>query len=268
MITIEDAYNELGLKSTATLQEVRSKYISLARKHHPDKLIGKPPEDIAENEEKFKRITNAYHKINDIGNNIDDSEDWLNKIWIFFKDPELWESVKDIINKISKKENKHIITVPVTLEEVHNKRLKKLRLFLKNMKEPIFCDIDCSKYPGYLNIHNGIQIQYYMKLKEHNIYRNDDLINMWDLYVTINISWYEFINGLEIDIKYLDNSELKVIIPEFPDFNKTIIEKGKGLCGRGDLYICYELVNITKNKWNLIEDNKKNIIMDALKSLG
>lgn len=269
---IDLAYKELNLDNKATLQEVRSKYIELAKRHHPDKLIGKTDEEIKENEEKFKKITNAYHKIinhhNGTNNDINIGDEWINKLWIFLKDPDLWENIKDIIDKISKKEDKHIIVVPITLEELHNKKVKKLRLFLKGEKHPIFCNIDCDKYPGYLYNHNDKNIQFYMILKEHNIYRNDDLINMWDLYVTIKISWLDYINGLSSVIKYLDDSEIKIDIPAFPNFEDVIVYKNKGLCNKGDLYVCYEMINITKDKWEILNNDKKNIFKETLKSLG
>ena len=272
MTSLDDAYKELGLKSGVSFLDVRSKYIELAKKHHPDRLTGKSQEEISENEEKFKRITNAYQKIikQDQGqDSFDyDSEEWLNKIWIFFKDPEVWDNIKDIIDKISKKEDKHIITVKVTLEEIHNKKIKKLRLFLKNIKDPVFCELDCSRYPGYLySYSNTLDIQFYMNIKNHDIFRYDDIINTWDLYTIVKISWYDYINGLKLNIKYLDYSDMEIVIHPFPDFTKTIIEKGKGLCEKGDLYICYEMTNICKNKWNLLDENKKNIFLNALKSL-
>jgi DnaJ-class molecular chaperone len=263
-------YSILGLEDTAPFNEVRSRYIQLAKKHHPDKLAGKTQEEIQENEDRFKDITNAYHKIlNKNDNENVDYEDWVNKIWIFFKDPEVWESMKDMMEKISKKHNKHIITVPITLEEIYTKKNKKLRLFLKDVKEPIFCEIDCSRYPGYRYYHNNeIIIDFAMVIKKHSIFRHDNLLNMWDLYTTIKISIYEYVNGIELNINYLDNNNLLIKIPPFCDFNKVLVEKGKGLSNKGDLHICYELSFPSENKWKELNDNQKCEILNALKSLG
>jgi len=53
-LTLAQAYKELELDSTATIERVEEKYHNLALKHHPDK---------GGNEEKFKRIMQAYEII-------------------------------------------------------------------------------------------------------------------------------------------------------------------------------------------------------------
>lgn len=53
---MKDLYNELGIKEEASAAEIKSAYRSLARKHHPD---------IGGDEEKFKKISNAYDILKD-----------------------------------------------------------------------------------------------------------------------------------------------------------------------------------------------------------
>ncbi|MDB4953661.1 MAG: dnaJ [Myxococcales bacterium] len=55
-----DLYQDLGVKKTATADEIRKAYRKLARKHHPDVNPGKP-----EQAEKFKKVTNAYEVLSD-----------------------------------------------------------------------------------------------------------------------------------------------------------------------------------------------------------
>jgi len=53
-------YNILGLKSTATIEEIKKKYKKLALKYHPDRNAGQPENVINEATERFKVINHAY----------------------------------------------------------------------------------------------------------------------------------------------------------------------------------------------------------------
>jgi molecular chaperone DnaJ len=55
-----DLYADLGVKRTATAEEIKKAYRKLARKHHPDVNPGN-----REAEEKFKRISFAYDALSD-----------------------------------------------------------------------------------------------------------------------------------------------------------------------------------------------------------
>ena len=48
-------YSRLGLKSSATQDEIKRKFYELAKKHHPDAVNSKPSD-----EDRFKQITAAY----------------------------------------------------------------------------------------------------------------------------------------------------------------------------------------------------------------
>ena len=62
--TIE-AFTVLGVKETATPEEIKKAYRALIREHHPDKLTaqGLPPEFVATATEKMKRINAAYDMV-------------------------------------------------------------------------------------------------------------------------------------------------------------------------------------------------------------
>ena len=50
-----DYYLMLGVKKSATQDEIKRKFYELAKKHHPDTITSKPSD-----EERFKKITAAY----------------------------------------------------------------------------------------------------------------------------------------------------------------------------------------------------------------
>lgn len=53
-----DYYSQLGISKTASEQDIKKAYYSLAQKYHPDKNKG-------ETIEKFKEISNAYSVLSD-----------------------------------------------------------------------------------------------------------------------------------------------------------------------------------------------------------
>ena len=60
---LESAYSVLGTSSSSSNQEIKRAYRKMANKYHPDKIahLGDDFKDIAE--EKFKSVSEAYHKI-------------------------------------------------------------------------------------------------------------------------------------------------------------------------------------------------------------
>ena len=57
---LKDPYSTLGLKRSATKDEIKSKYRELAKKYHPD--VNKNDKNASE---KFKEITSAYEILED-----------------------------------------------------------------------------------------------------------------------------------------------------------------------------------------------------------
>ena len=57
------ALREMGLKQGATWQEVQAKFRKLSLKYHPDRQTKKTPAQKERAEEKFKRVTEAYHTL-------------------------------------------------------------------------------------------------------------------------------------------------------------------------------------------------------------
>lgn len=61
MATTTDYYEILGVQKTASKEEIKKAYRSLALKHHPDRN----PDNLKESEAKFKEISQAYSVLSD-----------------------------------------------------------------------------------------------------------------------------------------------------------------------------------------------------------
>lgn len=59
-MSLEDAYEFIGVKPTATDDEVKMAYRKLAQKYHPDAHVGENEKQIETSVENFKKLANAY----------------------------------------------------------------------------------------------------------------------------------------------------------------------------------------------------------------
>lgn len=58
-------YDELGVSPTATASEIRSTYLELARRYHPDRLVGVPARERAVAADRMARINHAWSVLSD-----------------------------------------------------------------------------------------------------------------------------------------------------------------------------------------------------------
>lgn len=160
-----------------------------------------------------------------------------------------------------------IFKLMVSMEEVHSKKSRKVRLFLSEFpKDPFYVDVDFDHFPEmiYHHRHNGIsyKIIIEMKLKPHQMYYWDNLLGGWDLYTTVPISLTEYFMGSLRKLYYIDTAKttIDVDIPTFPNMKETIIYEGLGLRGKGNLYVILEIRLPCKRTWENIKKENESII--------
>jgi len=261
-------YKILNLPENSSIEDVKKAYKKIALNSHPDKL-----NNIKDENEKKKRIkefmdaTNAYNKIlnNEVDYNYDDDwdyNDWM-KSFNDFTNSELFKGVVDVIKKMRTKIKKHSISVDIKYQELFSPNKKKLRLFLRKLDEPIYINLDCSKYPSHT-------INYFDDNDdEHEIMITMDLINDKtinngfyhienDIYLDMDIDLCEYLNGGIREIEYFNKEIIKIDIQPF-SFIHSI--KNKGIKSQGDLIIKFNIKPIEKEKWcGLLDADKKNMI--------
>jgi DnaJ-class molecular chaperone len=263
---MENPYDVLGLGEGATLTEVKAQYIKLAKIHHPDKLSPELSAGEREHhEELFKKITVSYRYIQDShtrgrggGGGF-----WWNEQsggaaatdWTA-----MWRQVfQETMAEVKKRY--HSVKMPVSLEDVHKKKVRKLEIFLRDVSEPVYIKVNCGLYPKTTVIHGGLMIKIRFILQDHPTYYLDNLLGTQDLYTSCDVYLTEYLRGITMKLPYLDGTEIQVIVPPFVELEKPIVCEGKGLWEAGDLFVKLRLVSPDREAWkSLNEDVRKNIL--------
>jgi hypothetical protein len=266
-------YDILNIPLNSSIDDVKKAYKAIALKSHPDKLNG--IQDINEKNKRIKEFmdaTNAYNNImnndinfdefDDINVNYDDWIETFNNI----AQSKLFGEMINIFKKFKARVKKHNINVDIKYSDYFSINKKKLRIFLKNVSEPVYINLDCKKYPVHI-------INYYDDNDdEHEITINMIFIND----ININNGYYHIIEDDKINIHYdmqidtidymigdtkqllfLNNEFIDIVIEPFTD---NYIKKGFGING-GDLVINFKYNPINKEKWDkLISADKKEMI--------
>lgn len=273
MVFNYNPFHILGINKNASNAEIKKAFKNIALKCHPDKLVNIKDEKIKnEKIEKFKNASIAYNLL--INNKFDFHSDYIDdkyNVDFDLNDVNEWCSYfKDIFGDIYKKYKKislqHNINLDVKYYQVFNNINRKIRLFLKNIDDPIFIDIDCGKYPIITKFYfddndNEHEIIFNLNLipnDNNNIYShiiNDD--KSVDIITTINIELFEYLSGCKKNISYINNDNLIIDIPSF-----TLIYNKKGFgINNGNLIINLKINNITLDNWNsLSKDNQEQLI--------
>lgn len=314
-----------------TREEIKNIYKKIALECHPDKLSNVSDEDErAAKIERFKKASIGYKKANeDFDNygklnyrggsdyNFDNLADdyeiynsfdlnfWKNTYDGIFKDKEMIKNTfidvaSYFFNRGFKNKNHynpstkvviHNINLPITYYDLCSVNKRKLRILLKNVKEPVYITLCCKKdYPcltrQYIDddsIEHEIIINMSIEDGEEACegccgdccgdceggceggtkggcddikytHRLTGINNGIDLHTTIYINIIEYLCGGVKKIWYVDDTFIDIDIMPFS--TKDIIVKNKGLLG-GDLNIKVVFKNITLKDWKKISEKKR-----------
>ena len=316
-----------------TREDIKNIYKKIALECHPDKLTNISNEDERNIKiERFKKASIGYKKaVEDFDNygklnynnsdyNFDNLADdyevynnfdlnfWKSTYDSIFKDKDKIKSTfinaaTYFFNSGFKTKNhynpstkiiKHNINLPITYCDLCSVSKRKLRILLKNVKEPVYINICCKNdYPCLIrqyidddSIEHEIVINMIIENEDnsdndsncdsdsnndisivnytHTIINNKEGIYKIDLNIIIDINILEYLIGGIRKIKYVDNTCLDINIEPFKMNN--IIIKNKGLLG-GNLNVKLIFKNITLKDWNKISEKKRNKIVSLIKKM-
>ena len=295
-----------------TRDEIKNIYKKIALECHPDKLTNISDENEKTIRiERFKKASIAYKnaiddfdnygKLNyrstdyDYDNFSDDYEIynnfdlnfWKNTYDSIFKDKEIIKNTfidvaSFFFNKGFKTKNyynpstkiiKHNINLPITYYDLCTLNKRKLRILLKNVKEPLYINICCkNEYPcltrQYIDddsIEHEITINMIIDNTYSNICDDNDINythsisnydNNIDLSIILDINILDYLIGGVKKIKYVDNTYIDINIKPF--CLEDIIIKNKGLLG-GNLNVKLLFKHITLKEWNKISKKSLSI---------
>ena len=299
-----------------TRDEIKNIYKKIALECHPDKLTNISDENERTIRiERFKRASIGYkNAIDDFDNygklmyrntdydydNLSDDYDiynnfdlnfWKNTYDGIFKDKEIIKNTfidvasfffnKGFKNKMyynpSTKIIKHNINLPITYYDLCTFNKRKLRILLKNVKEPVYINVCCkNEYPCLTRQYiddDSIEHEIIINMIIDNTDNNCDDINYThsisnydnnyiDLFITLDINILDYLIGGIKKIKYIDNTYIDINIKPF--CLDDIIVNNKGLLG-GDLNVRLLYKQISFKDWNKISKKKRNKLINLIK---
>ncbi len=269
----ETPYEILGISPTDSLDVLKARYKELARLNHPDKLHGLCEEERRDRENYFKKVTVAYHTIwahksqstyantntntTTEQNPVDERPDFMrqwHRIYESMSKVTDWTTIfKNTLHDVASMLKRHHIQVPVRLIEIHEQRQKRVRIFLKDVEEPIFVHVDCARFPfgftsAYVDrqgFHHSIRIELFVDEKDVDRWLGDD----HHVHENVYITWSEYIQGVDKCITSFHGQEVHITIPPFPGEDYETNISGMGVQGRD--WIVHILCRApTKQEWS------------------
>ncbi len=290
-------YEILNLPLNSSIEDVKKTYKKIAIMSHPDKL-----NNITDINEKNKKIkffmdaTNAYNIIiksnngygnsnyydynNDNSNNYYDfnnemnTEDW-EKTFDSIMNSDLFKSfVTNVFNKFKSKVKKHDINVDIKIADYFNNHKKKLRIFLKNVQEPVYINLNCKNYPSHtINYFDNNDNEHEINIQMNII--NDPIINKGfyykenedefriDIYYDMNIDIIDYLIGTKKELEFFNNETIDI---DIKPFSLNVIKNGMGI-NKGNLIVNFIYNSINKEKWYNLPDADKNEMIRILKKM-
>lgn len=250
-------YEVLGLRDGATFEEVRSTYKKLAKQNHPDRHHHLSADDRAQKEEYFKKVTVAYHLIVDSLDKDDGDQPTYN--WTSMKEV-LMNTFVDVATKYLTRKDHHI-TVPISLQDIYTKKRKKLQIFLKGVKEPVFLHIVCDRLDMKMDVLSNDgevhQIHIHLDIQDHDLfYMNGD-----DIIAHVLLDWGEYLAGKTIHCTFLDGAMYDIIIDPFSPIGETVMHPS------GKFKVCADIACPSEHQWLQLDESDRTTILNILKKI-
>ena len=264
----------LGLSKDATLQEIRTAYKRSALAHHPDKPGGSAAS--------FALVHRAYQDAlnNHHGGDLGTDTSTVTAIAQFMR----WFAAAAKAAMMLKEQIRApdiVIDLPVTLEDVFFRRVKKVVLSVRRwsaeaasfvrQRQVVMVPVTeardrdvsfeaCGDDPDVawfmlmkssMNTNNNSRtrgdVRVRVRYQPHDVYRVDDTVSPLDLHAEVSVSPIHYYYGMSVDLPHFEGPAIRA---EYHGRTgrKVHVEHGRGLFAtapstvtRGDVYVFFEL---------------------------
>jgi DnaJ-class molecular chaperone len=277
---MKNPYKVLDIPENSSIDEVKKVFRNIALKSHPDKLNNIDDPVLKKKKiREFMEASNAYNSIinhtwksnNPFDNEMDPEfdtdeydvsyEDWIDT-FNKFKESDLFKEMVNVFKKFTSRIIKHCIKADIKYSDYFNNNKKKLRLFLKNIEEPVYISLDCKKYPSHTinyfdNNDNEHEITINMVLINDPL-QNDGYYHIDnDIHYSMDIDLLEWTIGGNRKHTFINGDVIDITIEPFTN---TFTKKDYGI-HNGNLIINFKTIPINKDKWlNLLDADKVEFI--------
>lgn len=251
MDNLEAKYKLLEVDANCTIEDIKKSYRRLCLKYHPDKCNGAT--------EKFIEIKRTYEELLRV------KETNINFFIFFF----------NFINRFGKC-NDITVRLNIPLEDIYNKSVKRFTYTRVNdnlikQREQFFLELIGWKEEyilegkGDYNVITGkcgnLHIHIEIDCGEFSNLELNKIINLYDLYTTMEINLYEYYYGVKRTLKYFNNTYIQIDYVPYEEGDTQVLEE-YGLANdenkRYNLYIFYKIdlkrCNLSKSNENLIKN--------------
>ena len=223
---MSDPYTILGVSDGAGMEEIRARYLYLAKKYHPDKSMHLDEKTRRTHEETFQKVSAAYQYLSESGTGSRSAAeagpgqgqgpgpgaeestgmppfDWR-AIWSRLTSENMMQTFKNLLHTSAVgliRNNPRIFRTKLTLSEIHKNAPKTYRLWIGNGVPFMFTltpeeIIECEDWT--YEVMPGIEV--IATAEKHPVYRMDG----YDLYMNRSIRLQDYMLGCTIMIPPLD----------------------------------------------------------------
>lgn len=262
----DDPYSILGVSVIDDWEVIRQAYRRELLKHHPDKHLNEPKELQEYHAERCKKIIIAFEVLQQKKAPKDSTEDefegveyWKN-IWGRVEESLSKQSIKRVLKDVMTSwidTKYHKLKIKVTLEEIHRKVYKRVRIRFENCEEiiePIIvsCESVCQS-EGIQKLDSvapdGKDIYIEWQVQKHPLFYQDG----YDLIYEQPMTLIDYIEGRTFQLETLDQKMIEYQILPFRDLEIPLEIKEHGLCHKGCLRVYFKL-ELPKSMGSLKED--------------
>lgn len=243
-------YELLEIDENSSIEDIKRSYRRLCLKYHPDKLNG--------DSHRFIEIKNAYEEVIKI------KEQKINFFVMFYYFILRFNKNTDVV-----------LSLKINVQDIYNGSIKKVSYnrLMEDMKRKscvLFLELagyeeeyrieDKGDYNMLTGQYGGLVIKLDVSHEGFEGFKLNKLVNLYDIYVTMDINLYEYYYGVDKLLNYFNDERIHLLHTPYLSGDTQMIPQ-KGLPNinyeYGNLYVFYQ---VDLHRINIKEHNTESCI--------